>query len=153
MSNVYNHCTPLKQRHRSSEFLPYNPKLRTDMEFRVFCPPEDDRILAIGQKKWHTRSKFAFDPTGILESHLNRILDDIHFVHGYIRTIVEERGAELEELMLRQGFTFNFVWYEEEEKWSLVQLKSCGMRIGCSVCLSHLAEGWKGNVRKERGGE
>ncbi|KAE9370062.1 hypothetical protein N431DRAFT_492250 [Stipitochalara longipes BDJ] len=107
-------------------FLLYNPKMRTDKEFRVFCPPGGGRISTVSQYRWHAPSIFASMLSGELESKLKRILNEIGCVHAEIMAVVEERRDELDELMLRQGFTFD-----------LIELNSFGTRSGCGACLFH----------------
>jgi hypothetical protein len=117
-------------------FLPYNSKMRTDREFRVSCPPGDGRISVVSQYKWHARSIFASMPPGDIEATFLRVLNRIRDVHAEIMAVVEERGDELDELMLRQGFTFDVMW-DEEERAQLIKLNSFGTRSGCGACLFH----------------
>ncbi|KAN0106810.1 hypothetical protein V8E51_009686 [Hyaloscypha variabilis] len=107
-------------------FLPYSAKMRTDREFRVFCPPGDGKISAVSQYKWHARSIFASMSPELLESKFRKILSEIGLVHAEIMAVVEERRDELDELMLKQGFTFD-----------LIELNSFGTRSGCGACLFH----------------
>jgi hypothetical protein len=123
-------------------FLPFNNKMRTDREFRVFCPPGDGRISVVSQYKWHAPSIFARLPPDILESTLMKVLDGIRCVHAEIMTVVKEREDELDQLMLKQGFTFDVMWDEEEERCQLIELNSFGARSGCGSCLFHWLRDW-----------
>jgi hypothetical protein len=118
-------------------FLPYNAKIRTDREFRVFCPPGDGRISVVSQYKWHARSIFASIFPELLEGKFRKILSEIGLVHAEIMAVVEERRDELDELMLKQGFTFDVMWDEEEGRGQLIELNSFGTRSGCGACLFH----------------
>jgi len=51
--------------------------------------------------------------------------------------MVKNRSDELDELMLKQGFTFDFLWDGERERCELIELNSFGTRSGCGTCLFH----------------
>jgi hypothetical protein len=118
-------------------FLPFNRKMRTEREFRVFCPPGDGRISAVTQYKWHAPSIFASLAEGELESTFQKVFGEIQQVHEEILGLVKKRGDEMDELMLRQGFTFDVLWDGEEERCQLIELNSFGTRSGCGACLFH----------------
>jgi hypothetical protein len=49
---------------------------------------------------------------------------------------VNGRSDGLDELMLKQGFTFDVLW-DAEERCELIELNSFGTRSGCGTCLFH----------------
>jgi hypothetical protein len=118
-------------------FLPFNGKMRTDKEFRVFCPPGEGEITAVSQYKWHARSIFADMSEEDRKAVIGSVFNGIRQVHKEILNIVKERADELDVLMLRQGFTFDVLWDVEKESCQLIELNSFGTRSGCGSCLFH----------------
>lgn len=118
-------------------FLPFNSKMRTDKEFRVFCPPGEGIIAAISQYKWHARSIFAQMGEEERRKLLWRVFEGVQEVHEEILGVVRQRGDEMDALLLRQGFTFDVMWDEEERRCQLIELNSFGTRSGCGTCLFH----------------
>jgi hypothetical protein len=53
---------------------------------------------------------------------------------------------------LRQGFTFDVMWDEEEERLSLIELNSFGTRSGCGACLFHCLKDGEAKYGKNRDG-
>jgi hypothetical protein len=118
-------------------FLPFNDKMMTEKEFHVFCPPGEGNITAVSQYKWHARSIFASLVKDELELILWKVFGGIQYVHEEILEMVKKRSDELDELMLKQGFTFDVLWDGERERCELIELNSFGTRSGCGTCLFH----------------
>lgn len=118
-------------------FLPFNEKMRTDMEFRVFCPPGEGMIAAVSQYRWHSRSIFADMREEERRVVIDAIFEGIQKVHKEIIGVVRERADGLDALILRQGFTFDVMWNAEEDRCLLIELNSFGTRSGCGTCLFH----------------
>jgi hypothetical protein len=94
-------------------FLPHNPRMKSKREYRVFCPPPTGAIAAVSQYKWHQPSMFSERSSDELDEILARIMKGIRKLHGEILEEAQsERGDELDELLLRQGFSFD-VFYDE----------------------------------------
>jgi hypothetical protein len=118
-------------------FLPFDNKMRTDREFRVFCPPGNGVISAVSQYKWHARSIFSSLPASELEDTCMKVLSKIWDVHAEIMAVVKKSEDELDQLMSKQGLTFDVMWDEEDERCQLIELNSFGTRSGCGACLFH----------------
>jgi len=46
-------------------------------------------------------------------------------------------GAEMDKLLLEQGFTFDVMYAEDTGECKLIELNSFGARSGCGSCLFH----------------
>jgi hypothetical protein len=134
-------------------FLPFNAKMRTQREFRTFCPPGKGGISAVSQYKWHTQSIFAEMSEDDLCAVIERIFRGIEKVYREILDVARERNDELDELMMKQGFTFDVLCDGEEEICQLIELNPFGTRSGCGSCLFHWLRDGDTLYMKKRGEE
>ncbi|KAH8803091.1 hypothetical protein F5884DRAFT_495874 [Xylogone sp. PMI_703] len=119
-------------------FLPYNNRMRTDLEFRVFCAPPFARITGVSQYRWHQPSVFRDRPMDEVDAVLKKILEGIKQTREEILDEARTgRGGELDTLVPKQGFTFDVMYDEPTGKISLIELNSFGARSGCGSCLFH----------------
>ncbi|KAH7342654.1 hypothetical protein BKA65DRAFT_552268 [Rhexocercosporidium sp. MPI-PUGE-AT-0058] len=119
-------------------FLPYDAKMDTVKEFRVFCAPPDGRITAVSQYKWHKPSFLSARQPVILDAIVTKIMDEVLRIHREIMAEARSgRGGAVDQLLLEQGFTFDVVADEEGQKCALIELNSFGARSGCGSCLFH----------------
>ena len=127
-------------------FMPFNPDMNTANEYRVFCPPPPCGIAAISQYKWHKASPFASLPTDTLEQIARRIEEEVRRIHQEILETVELRkgkeGDETDELLLKQGFSFDVMWdgggdVDGKGRCKLIEPNTFGARSGCGCCLFH----------------
>ncbi|RSL92509.1 hypothetical protein CEP52_013786 [Fusarium oligoseptatum] len=93
-------------------FLPFDARMDSRREYRVFCCPTNGNITAWQTKIW----------AGIVAIH-RHILNDL------------KPDAELDNLLLQQGFTFDVLYDEDKEATELVELNVFGARSGCGSCL------------------
>ncbi|KAK0128501.1 hypothetical protein ONS95_000473 [Cadophora gregata] len=119
-------------------FLPYNAKMDTAKEFRVFCAPPDGRITVVSQYKWHKASFLSSKVPGEIDGVVGVIMEESLRIHAEIMADVEKGGGgEMDKLLLEQGFTFDVLFDEESRSCPLIELNSFGARSGCGSCLFH----------------
>lgn len=119
-------------------FLPYNGKMDTAKEFRVFCAPPDGRITGVSQYKWHKPSFLTRKAPGEISRIVDTIMQDILRIHKEIMAEVgSDRGGAMDKLLLEQGFTFDVMFDEISQRCALIELNSFGARSGCGSCLFH----------------
>jgi len=119
--------------------------MSTALEYRVFCPQtekgQEPLISAVSQYKWHKPSifqgRFSKDEVDAL---LVLIMTEIQRVHMEI--LDDLSGDDMDQLLVRQGFSFDVLYDEESEKCSLIELNGFGVRSGCGSCLFH----WVRNI-------
>lgn len=111
--------------------FPWDEHLRTDLEYRVFCPPGAERIAAISQYKWHGRWYHA---NKSLEDQLKvakPILEGAETLHCQML----EHPAMTEELK-SAGYTFDVAEYVDgRDAVRLIELNDFGALSGCGRCL------------------
>ena len=119
-------------------FLPYNGKMDTAKEFRIFCAPPHGRITGVSQYKWHKPSFLTRQAPGEISRIVEAIMQEILRIHEEIMTEVEcDRGGAMDKLLLEQGFTFDVIFDEISKRCALIELNSFGARSGCGSCLFH----------------
>ncbi|KAI0114552.1 hypothetical protein F4776DRAFT_322272 [Hypoxylon sp. NC0597] len=131
-------------------FLPFNHRMQTAREYRVFCPPiwhatsststpiSHTHISAISQYQWHKPWLFATKTEDECEKLAEKIARGCKKILG---EIIHE--ADLRNLMdnglFWQGFTFDVCFDEQSDTFELVELNVFGCRSACGSCLFH----WK----------
>ncbi|KAH7419380.1 hypothetical protein BKA64DRAFT_650670 [Cadophora sp. MPI-SDFR-AT-0126] len=119
-------------------FLPYNAKMDTAKEFRVFCAPPDGRVTAVSQYRWHKPSFLSNKAPGEIDEIVSVIMQDVLRIHGEVMPEAEAgSGGAMDELLLEQGFSFDVMFDEETQSCALIELNSFGARSGCGSCLFH----------------
>jgi hypothetical protein len=126
-------------------FLPYNEKMSTAREFRVFCTPGTGRVTGVSQYKWHAPFFFAPPSSPNLETLVHEVvesvLEGIEGIHELIMEVLNKaQGTERSEMAamaLKQGFSFDVMWHEDSKKATLIELNIFGARSGCGSCLFH----------------
>ncbi|KAH6724274.1 hypothetical protein BKA61DRAFT_535769 [Leptodontidium sp. MPI-SDFR-AT-0119] len=119
-------------------FLPYDAKMDTAKEFRVFCAPPDGRITVVSQYKWYKPSFLRTREPEVLDEMIAKIMHEILRIHGEIMAeTMNGVGGAMDGLLLEQGFTFDVIFDEEGWSCSLIELNSFGARSGCGSCLFH----------------
>ncbi|KAG4432829.1 hypothetical protein IFR05_011694 [Cadophora sp. M221] len=76
-------------------FLPYDTKMDTAKEFRVFCAPPAGRITVVSQYKWHKRSFLSTREPEVLDEMIAEIMHEILRIHGEIMADAECGGGGL----------------------------------------------------------
>jgi hypothetical protein len=89
-------------------FLPFNEKMSTKHEYRVFCAPPNGEITAVSQYKWHTPLVFQ-DGHSMedIDKILGKIMNGIKLVHADI--LSELGNGDTDPLLLKQGFSFDIM--------------------------------------------
>ncbi|CAI4212034.1 unnamed protein product [Parascedosporium putredinis] len=119
-------------------FLPFDSRIKTEMEYRVFCAPESLRVCAVSQYEWHKPWRFSTRSETGMQTAAGTILEGIDQIRAQIVAELKAPGTdEADDLLRRQGMTFD-VWYDDEAgKVKLVELNTYGVRSACGSCLFH----------------
>ncbi|KAF7552328.1 hypothetical protein G7Z17_g4415 [Cylindrodendrum hubeiense] len=116
-------------------FLPFDSKMRTEKEYRVFCVPGSLRMSGVSQYRWHKPWMFA-DKINELELIAQRILNGIQDVHAKIlKDLRDNESNETDDLLRTQGFTFDVIYDGERDHCGLIELNTFGVRSACGSCL------------------
>jgi hypothetical protein len=124
-------------------FLPYNKTMNTSLEYRVFCAPPNGSITAISQYQWHKPSVFRDRSEEELGRIAKNIKDEVIRIHEEIRNEVKARmdakstNDGLDDMFLKQGFSFDVLFDELAERCVLIELNGFGARSWCGACLFH----------------
>ncbi|KAH7166368.1 hypothetical protein EDB81DRAFT_782196 [Dactylonectria macrodidyma] len=116
-------------------FLPFDARMKTQREYRVFCVPGSLRISAVSQYQWHKPWMFAGKSVEERGAIARRIMAGIEELHAKI--MGDLRGDEDDVLLAQQGFTFDVLYDEERECCELIELNTFGVRSACGSCLFH----------------
>ncbi|KAJ8132707.1 hypothetical protein O1611_g918 [Lasiodiplodia mahajangana] len=121
-------------------FTPWNGRMRSEREYRVFCPPfrsaDSLRISAISQYEWHKQWLFYLGS----DERRKRIADKISKGCDEIRKQIAaelDPNDRMDALLMRQGLTFDVLFDEEHDLVQLVELNVFGVRSACGSCLFH----------------
>ncbi|KAI0490284.1 hypothetical protein F4859DRAFT_2893 [Xylaria cf. heliscus] len=119
-------------------FTPWNGRMRTEREYRVFCPPfhsaDSLRISAISQYKWHRQWCYAFASEEVRKQAVEKIVEGIDKIRKQIAAELDADN-EMDGLLMRQGLTFDVFFDEERDLVQLVELNVFGIRSACGSCL------------------
>jgi hypothetical protein len=115
-------------------FLPFNSRMRSEFEYRVFCPPGVERIAAISQYQWHKPWHFKSRSGAEMKRIAEHIADEAEKIRADIMIDLDEMN-ELDMLLLKQGFSFDIFYYEQLDSVQLVELNVFGVRSACGSCL------------------
>ncbi|KAI8664175.1 hypothetical protein NCS55_00925300 [Fusarium keratoplasticum] len=114
--------------------LPFDAQMDSRREYRVFCCPTTGNITAVSQYCWHKPWLFHCRPGTALKPVADKIWAGIVALHRQIMNDLKP-DAELDNLLLRQGFTFDVLYDEDNGTTELVELNVFGARSGCGSCL------------------
>ncbi|KAH7140157.1 hypothetical protein B0J13DRAFT_676563 [Dactylonectria estremocensis] len=114
-------------------FLPFDARMKTQREYRVFCVPGSLRISAVSQYQWHKPWMFAAKSAEERDAIAKRIMAGIEQLHA--RIMGDLRGTEDDRLLAQQGFTFDVLYDEKRECCELIELNTFGVRSACGSCL------------------
>ena len=122
-----------KQGYPCSLFLfPWRDEIRTELEYRVFCPP-GTRIAAISQYRWHQpwyhRDASADEQVKVAEKL-------VHGCEELYDQILKHAGDERDEVT-ENGFVFDVVENPQTYEVQLLELNCFGAMTGCGACLFH----------------
>lgn len=86
-------------------FLPFDQRMATEHEYRVFCAPGEGKVTAVSQYKWHAPSVFQGEESGVVANTIREIGAEIERIH---EQILRELGdSVMDRLLLKQGFSFD----------------------------------------------
>ncbi|KAI0393019.1 hypothetical protein F5Y17DRAFT_332015 [Xylariaceae sp. FL0594] len=121
-------------------FTPFSPRMQSDREYRVFCPPfhpaESLRVTAISQYRWHKPWLFASSSEEERQRAVERIVRGVETIARQIAKDVVA-GDEIDELLMRQGLSFDVSFDEEQDRVELIELNVFGASSACGSCLFH----------------
>lgn len=115
-------------------FLPFDARMDSRREYRVYCCPTSGNITAVSQYCWHKPWVMYGRPGGPLTPAADKIWAGIVALHEQITNDLRP-DADLDNLLLRQGFTFDVLYDEDKGTTELVELNVFGARSGCGSCL------------------
>lgn len=116
--------------------VPFDARMDTAQEYRVFCVPETLRISAVSQYKWHKPWVFASKSPTERQEISETIMQGISSVHASIIARLQPRGSNaLDDMVYSQGFSFDVLNVAGGDSFLLVELNSFGIRGACGSCL------------------
>ncbi|EGR45725.1 uncharacterized protein TRIREDRAFT_123455 [Trichoderma reesei QM6a] len=119
-------------------FLPFDSRLQSSREYRVFCCPESLRITAVSQYEWHKPWIYAEENRDMMGDRAQRITGCIERVHEDIIEFMQaQEDGELQKVIRSQGFTFDVFYDGDANQCSLIELNTFGVRSACGSCLFH----------------
>lgn len=117
-------------------FLPFNNRMASRREYRVYCNPIEARITAISQYCWHKPWMFASHSTEEQKAIIQEIWHKTRGMHKRIMDCLDHHD-EIDKLLIQQGFSFDVFYDEDSKSIELVELNVFGARSGCGSCLFH----------------
>ncbi|KAK2008702.1 hypothetical protein LZ32DRAFT_539419 [Colletotrichum eremochloae] len=120
-------------------FLPFDKRMGSQREFRVFCRAEDCRITGISQYCWHKPWRYACLP----EKDQDRIIEKVVLEAERLRVqiLADLNGNDkTDRLLMEQGMSFDLLYDEEACDVELVELNPFGTRSPCGSCLFQWAK-------------
>ncbi|KAI0399870.1 hypothetical protein F4802DRAFT_587330 [Xylaria palmicola] len=119
-------------------FTPWNGHMRSEREYRVFCPPfrpgDSLRCTAISQYRWHKPWLFHLASDNMRKQAVDKLIRGIDVIRGQIAAELDAED-EMDDLLMRQGLTFDVFFDEERDLVQLVELNVFGARSACGSCL------------------
>ncbi|KAK2035232.1 hypothetical protein LX32DRAFT_678464 [Colletotrichum zoysiae] len=115
-------------------FLPFDKRMASESEFRVFCRPEDCRITGISQYCWHKRWRHAC----FSGDEQDRIIEQVVLEAQKLRAqiLADVKGKDkTDKLIMEQGMSFDILYDEQAHGVELVELNPFGIRSPCGSCL------------------
>lgn len=121
-------------------FTPFNSRMGSALEYRVFCIPGSGRISAVSQYQWHKPWRFQhlISDTGHKhEGVVQDIMNKIEALHAKIMSSLQPDQNSKHRTLLDQGFSFDVFLDDEEDSGAaqLVELNVFGARSGLGACL------------------
>jgi hypothetical protein len=115
-------------------FMPFDGRMRSELEYRVFCPPGAEKVTGISQYQWHKPWRFAGRDGHGQSSVAQTISDEVTRIHRLILADLNDNDP-MDKLLVAQGFSFDVFFDEETSTCQLVELNVFGVRSGCGSCL------------------
>jgi len=134
--SALNNTTNAQAARLSIFFLPFDRRMDTAQEYRVFCAPETMRITAVSQYLWHKPWHFAGRSEEERIAIARSIFAGIQKIQADIVRDVRA-GDAMDDLLRQQGFTFDVLFDESRGSCELIELNTFGVRSACGSCLFH----------------
>ncbi|KAI1179310.1 hypothetical protein F4777DRAFT_468899 [Nemania sp. FL0916] len=119
-------------------FTPWNDRMRSEREYRVFCPPpcskDSLRISAISQYRWYQQWLFHYQSAENRNQAVEKIIEGVDKIREQIAAELDPEN-EMDALLMRQGLTFDVFFDEGHDLVQLVELNVFGARSACGSCL------------------
>ncbi|EQB53894.1 hypothetical protein CGLO_06339 [Colletotrichum gloeosporioides Cg-14] len=115
-------------------FLPFDPRMASEREYRVFCRTGDCSITGISQYRWHKPWRFATSPEGEQNAIIHRICQQAEHIRRQILADVKSKD-ENDRMLMAQGMSFDLLYDEDTRRVELVELNPFGIRSPCGSCL------------------
>ncbi|KAL8998661.1 MAG: hypothetical protein Q9169_002322 [Polycauliona sp. 2 TL-2023] len=113
--------------------IKWNNKMRTDLEYRVFCAPGSGKIAAISQYEWHSPWYHAKESMGRRKEIAEQVFDGAKAIHR--RLMAHDAMAEDRR---ERGFVFDIIEDPDNgHSVGLIELNDFGAMTGCGSCLFH----------------
>ncbi|KAH8195205.1 hypothetical protein TruAng_010623 [Truncatella angustata] len=108
-------------------FLPFDLRMRSENEYRVFCPPDGSTISGISQYQWHKRWKHADQTTEDAQQLMRNISHGCEALRLQILQALRS-DDETDNLLLKQGFSFDVLFDDQTKQCELIELNVFGTR-------------------------
>lgn len=112
--------------------FPWQDNMRTELEYRVYCPPKTGKIAAISRYKWHAQWYHADATISEASGLAQRLAKSCEKLHA--ETIVH---SAMTDLLKSRGFVFDVVEDPETQDVKLIELNDFDAMSGCGACLFH----------------
>ncbi|KAK0387573.1 hypothetical protein NLU13_3819 [Sarocladium strictum] len=118
-------------------FLPFDARMGSDREYRVFCAPGSGRMTAISQYQWHKpwRLKETGSDPDRMKAVVDRISRGAQELQQEIMAVLYPGRCGEDSVLLEQGFSFDAFYDEDADDVQLVELNVFGARSGLGACL------------------
>lgn len=117
-------------------FMPFDARMRSEVEYRVFCPPGARGVTAISQYQWHRPWRFAGSDADGQSRVARTIVDGVMEIYRLILADLKEDDG-MDKLLVEQGCSFDVFFDEGSGTCQLVELNVFGVRSACGSCLFH----------------
>jgi hypothetical protein len=131
--------------------LPWDEGVKIEYEYRVFCPPPQQRseegglrISAVSQYRWHKPYYITFPAE--IESVAKKVFKGITRIFEEIVETIEKSAEELGDgngdrsslkNLLKTGFTFDVVTDADGSNVRFIEMNIFGAMTGCGSCAFH----------------
>ena len=117
--------------------FPWQDNMRTELRYRIYCPPPTGEIVAISQYEWHARW-FHANAKEKYAGFAERLVHICNALHDKIMA-----HPAVTELLKSRDFVFDVVENPDTQEVKLIELNDFGALSGCGPCLFH----WIRNAR------